>query len=207
MFKKSRISQALMLAFGGAVVIGALPTQALAQRVEITGSSIKRVEAEGALQVQTLTRADIDRTGVQSTEQLLRTVSAMASSGQTQNSTGAGLGTYGASTVSLRGLGQERTLVLVNGQRMAAFADGTTGSTNVNNIPLAAIERVEILKDGASAVYGSDAVAGVVNFILQKNFQGYQIGGTYGTPTESGWKARDRPARVTGAGDERGRPG
>lgn len=201
MFKKTRICNGLMLAFGGSIVIGALPMGAQAQRVEITGSSIKRVETEGALQVQTLTRADIERTGVQSTEQLLRTVSAMASSGQTQSSTGTGLATYGASTISLRGLGQERTLVLVNGQRMAAFSDGTTGATNVNNIPLAAIERVEILKDGASAVYGSDALAGVVNFILRKNFQGYEIGGTYGTPTESGGGQQYQANIIAGWGD------
>ena len=74
-------------------------------------------------------------------------------------------------------------------------------ATNVNNIPLAAIERVEILKDGASAVYGSDAVAGVVNFILQKNFQGYQIGGTYGTPTESGGGQQYQANIVAGWGD------
>ena len=83
MFKKTKICKGLMLAFGGSVVIAALPSLALAQRVEITGSSIKRVEAEGALQVQTLTRTDIDRTGVQTTEQLLQTISAMSSSGQT----------------------------------------------------------------------------------------------------------------------------
>ena len=72
---------------------------------------------------------------------------------------------------------------------------------NVNNIPLAAIERVEILKDGASAIYGSDAVAGVVNFILTKNFQGYQIGGTYGTPTQSGGGQQYQANIVAGWGD------
>jgi iron complex outermembrane receptor protein len=201
MFKKSRISQALMLAFGGAVVIGALPTQALAQRVEITGSSIKRVEAEGALQIQTVTRADIDRSGVQTTEQLLQTLSATASAGGTQGSTGVGLGTYGTSTVSLRGLGEERTLVLLNGKRLAAFAGGTGSTININNIPLAAIDRIEVLKDGASAVYGSDAIAGVINFILNKNFQGYEISGTYGTPTSSGGGQQYQANIVAGWGD------
>jgi len=199
MFKKTKVCQALMLAFGGSVLLAALPAHA--QRVEITGSSIKRVEAEGALPVQTLTKADIERTGVQTTEQLLQTVSAMASSGQTQTATGTGLATYGASAVSLRGLGQERTLVLLNGQRLAGFADGTTGAVNINNIPLSAIDRVEILKDGASAVYGSDAVAGVVNFILTKNFQGYQIGGTYGTPTASGGGQQYQANILAGWGD------
>jgi iron complex outermembrane recepter protein len=200
MFKQTRVRQAVMLALGSGVVLAALPGIATAQRVEITGSSIKRVEAEGALQVQTLTRADIDRTGVQTTEQLLQTISAMASSGQTQASTGISLGTYGFSSVSLRGLGEERTLVLLNGRRMAPFSSGA-GAVNVNNIPLAAIERVEILKDGASAIYGSDAEAGVVNFILVKDFQGYQIGGTVGTPTTSGGGQQYQANIIAGWGD------
>ncbi|MBS1176487.1 MAG: TonB-dependent receptor [Proteobacteria bacterium] len=201
MFKKTRICKGLMLAFGGSIAIGALPMQALAQKVEITGSSIKRIEAEGALQVQTLTRADIDRTGAQTTEQLLQTISAMSSSGGTMTNMAAGLDTYGSSGVSLRGLGEERTLVLMNGRRLAAFAGGGGTAVNVNNIPLAAIERVEILKDGASAIYGSDAVAGVVNFILAKNFQGFQIGGTYGSPTQSGGGEQYQANIVAGWGD------
>ncbi|HMO47885.1 MAG TPA: TonB-dependent receptor [Rubrivivax sp.] len=185
MYQKTRISKALLLAFGGSMVMGAAPPAAQAQRVEITGSSIKRVETEGALPVQTLTRTDIERTGVQTTEQLMQTISAMSSSGQTMGSTGVTNATYGLSTVSLRGLGEERTLVLLNGRRMAPFSNGS-GAVNVNNIPLAAIERVEILKDGASAIYGSDAEAGVVNFIMTKNFQGYQLGATAGSPTTNG---------------------
>jgi iron complex outermembrane receptor protein len=202
MFKTTRICRGLMLAFGGSVVLSALPSLAQAQRVEITGSSIKRVEAEGALQVQTLTKSDIEKTGVQTTEQLLATVSAMSSSGQTQTSQGSGLSTYGQAGVSLRGLGDERTLVLVNGKRLATFAGSSGGtSVNVNSIPLAAVERVEILKDGASAIYGSDAVAGVVNFILTKDFQGYQVSGTYGTPTASGGGQQYQASIVAGWGD------
>ena len=98
MFKKTKVCKGLMLAFGGSLALSGLP--ALAQeaakldRVEITGSSIKRVEAEGALQVQTITRDQIDRLGVQTTEQLLQTISAMSSSGQLVGSSGAGLSTY-----------------------------------------------------------------------------------------------------------------
>jgi iron complex outermembrane receptor protein len=199
MFKRTKLSRSLMLAFGGTVAVAALmPAQA---QVVITGSSIKQIEGAGALPVQTLTRADIERTGVQTTEQLLQTISAMSSSGQIQGTTGVGISTYGESNVSLRGIGPERTLVMVNNQRLAAFAGGGGSTVNVNNIPLAAIERVEILKDGASAVYGSDAVAGVVNFILQKNFQGIQIGGTYGTPTASGGGQQYQANVVAGIGD------
>ncbi len=205
MFKKTKLCKGLMLAFGGSLALSGLP--ALAQqaaqldRVEITGSSIKRVEAEGALQVQTVTKTDIERLGVQTTEQLLQTITAMSSSGQLSGSSGAGLSTYGVSSVSLRGLGDERTLVLLNGRRLAAFAGGGGATVNVNSIPLAAIERVEILKDGASAIYGSDAVAGVVNFILTKNFQGVQLGGTYGTPTTSGGGQQYQANVVAGFGD------
>ena len=201
MFKKTRICKGLMLAFGGSIAIGALPIGAQAQRVEITGSSIKRVEAEGALQVQTLTRADIDRSGALNTEQLLSTISAMSSSGGTNAAMGASYSTYGLSSISLRGLGQDRTLVLLNGRRLAPFVGGGGGAVNVNNIPLAAIERVEILKDGASAIYGSDAVAGVVNFILSKNFEGVQIGGTYGSPTQGGGGQQYQANIVAGWGD------
>lgn len=202
MFKPNKVCKGLMAAFGGTLLAAMLPSQALAQRVEITGTSIKRVEAEGALQVQTLTRTDIERTGAMTTEQLLQTVSAMSSSGGATNALGgAGYSTYGLSSLSLRGLGEDRTLVLLNGRRLAPFS-GTGGSAvNVNNIPLAAIERVEILKDGASAIYGSDAVAGVVNFILSKDFQGVQIGGTYGTPTQSGGGQNFNANVVAGYGD------
>ncbi|HRH87620.1 MAG TPA: TonB-dependent receptor [Rubrivivax sp.] len=200
MFHKTRISKAAVLAVGGAVVLGSGSDQALAQRVEITGTSIKRVEAEGALPVQTLTRTDIERTGAQSTEQLLQSISAMSSSGQRQTSTTGG-STYGGSGVSLRGLGEERTLVLLNGRRLAAFAGGGGAMVNVNNIPLAAIERVEVLKDGASAIYGSDAVAGVVNFILRKDMQGYEASATYGSPTQSGGGQEYQASLVAGWGD------
>lgn len=208
MFKKTKLCKGLMLAFGGSLALASVPSfaqQAAApaqlDRVEITGSSIKRIEGEGATQVQILNRQDIDRLGVQTTEQLLQSISAMSSSSQTQLSTGAGTSTYGFSGISLRGLGEERTLVLMNGKRLAAFAGGGGAAVNVNGIPLAAIERVEVLKDGASAIYGSDAIAGVVNFIMVKNFEGLQFGGTYGTPTTSGGGQQYNVNAIFGMGD------
>jgi iron complex outermembrane receptor protein len=156
------------------------------QRVEITGSSIKRVDAETALPVQIVGKAEIARTGATSTQELLQSIAAFSSAGGTTNATGAGTSTGGLSSISLRGLGSTRTLVLVNGRRLAAFAGSDGASVNVNAIPLAAIERVEILKDGASGLYGSDAMAGVVNFILSKRIDGVEITGGYGSPTESG---------------------
>ena len=213
MLKKTKLCRGLMLAFGGSLAMAGLP--ALAQqaptqdaaapakldRVEVTGSSIRRIEGEASTEIQILTRQDIDRLGVQTTEELLRTISAMSSGGQTQLSTGAGTSTYGFSGVSLRGLGEERTLVLMNGRRLAAAAGAGGAAVNVNGIPLAAIERVEVLKEGASAIYGSDAIAGVVNFIMVKNFEGFQIGGTYGTPTQSGGGQNYNVNGIFGIGD------
>jgi len=135
------------------------------QRVEVTGSALRQTDAESALPVQVISRTEIAQSGVTSTEQLLRSVSALSSMGGISNASGAGLSTYGNSTISLRGLESGRTLVLLNGRRLASFASGGS-AVNINAIPLSAIERVEILKDGASSIYGSDAMAGVVNFYI-----------------------------------------
>ncbi len=204
MFRRTKICTGLMLAFGGGLMIGALPAAAQdapPQRIEITGSSIKRIDAETALPVTVVTRDEIAKSGVTSTEQLLQSISAVSSQGAIGNATGAGNSTYGQASVSLRGLGEDRTLVLVNGRRLAAFAGGNGASVNINSIPLAAIERVEVLKDGSSAVYGSDAVGGVVNFILTKNFRGVELGATSGAPTRSGGGKSDKAHLVAGFGD------
>lgn len=202
MFRKNKVCQAVMLALGGSLALAAMPTLAQdAQRVEITGSSIKRAESEGALPVQVITRDEIARSGVQNTEELVGSLSAISSSGGVANATGVGSSTYGLSTISLRGLQGARTLVLVNGRRLAPFAGGAGASVNVNSIPLAAIERVEVLTDGASAVYGSDAVAGVVNFILSKNVTGIELAASTSTPTRSGGGQQHRASIVTGFGN------
>src|SRR5258706_5657420 len=172
----------------GAIAAGAQAQQAPApaqqlERVEITGSSIKRIEGEGALPVQVLTRDDIQKTGAATVEQLMQTISAAASSGGLTTATGASATTGGISAISLRGLTSLRTLVLLNGRRIAPYGIGFTNdsvSVDVNSIPIAAIERVEILKDGASAIYGSDAIAGVVHFILRKDYSGTELNAQYG---------------------------
>jgi len=201
MFRRSRISLAAALAVGGLGTVATDVSAQDSQRVEITGSSIRRVDAETALPVQIVTKEEIQRSGVNNTEQLLQTISAMSGQGGINNATGVGNSTYGQSSVSLRGLGEDRTLVLLNGRRLAAFAGGNGASVNVNSIPLAAIERVEILKDGASSTYGSDAMAGVVNFIMKKDFTGIEIGATVSTPTRSGGGQTQRADIVAGFGD------
>ena len=150
------------------------------QRVEITGSNIKRIQTEGALPVQIITRQDIERAGITSAEQLVATISANGNGPDTL-STQLGIasgseqrGNNGNTSANLRGLGASSTLVLLNGRRISPQGM-KANSVDLNAIPLAAIQRVEVLKDGASAVYGTDAIGGVINFILRKDYQGAEV--------------------------------
>lgn len=155
------------------------PESQTVERIEITGSSIKRIDAETALPVQVITRQDIDRSGVQNTEDLMKLITAAQSGGNFVSASAAGATTSSVQTVSLRGLGPQRTLVLIDGRRATIFGGVPDGggdtAVDIGSLPLAAIERVEVLKDGASAIYGSDAVAGVVNIILRKDYVGGEV--------------------------------
>lgn len=187
------LSRALrrIFASGGAVGLALLaaPPELLAQvaptpvaRVEITGSNIRRAQAETASSVLTVNRADIERSGKTSVAELLQTL-AVDNQGSVPVNFGSGFAA-GASGISLRGLGTGSTLVLMNGRRMAPYGladDGQKVFADLNVIPSDAVERIEILKDGASAIYGSDAIAGVVNIILRRNFQGGIARATVGT--------------------------
>jgi iron complex outermembrane receptor protein len=171
---KTLVGQLVMLGLAGHAV--AQSTPATDQRITITGSSIKRINAEGALPVQTISRQEIDRQGIVNAEQLISSLNIngngldnMASNADVV--TGQSRGNNGATSANLRGQGANATLVLLNGRRIAAH--GLNGGVvDLNQIPFAAIERVEVLKDGASSVYGTDAVGGVINFILRNNFNG-----------------------------------
>jgi iron complex outermembrane recepter protein len=175
------------------------------EEVIVTGSSIKQINGETALPVQVLKREEIERTGATSVEELFREISAASSAGNTVSSQETGFQTGAISTISLRGLTSARTLVLIDGKRAAVYGGGSGGvngsSVDISSIPIAAIERVEILKDGASAVYGSDAIAGVVNFILRKDFQGAEVSATGGTPTEHGGGQNQTVSAYVGHGD------
>ena len=139
------------------------------ERIEITGSHIKRTSMEGPSPVSSLSQEDIQKSGV---TDLISLFTKLPISGQGTFSTQANSSddtANGGSSVSLRGLGADSTLILINGRRVSVspFAKGIdTAFVDINNIPLAAIKRVDILKDGASATYGSDAVAGVINIVL-----------------------------------------
>jgi iron complex outermembrane receptor protein len=174
------------------------------QRVEITGSSIKRVASEGALPVQVITFDAIQKAGITSTEDLLRTIAANGTGADNMTSGNNVFGadadrvSGGASFASLRGLGPNATLVLLNGRRVGNH--GASGkAVDLNSIPLGAIQRVEILKDGASAIYGTDAIGGVVNFILKTDYTGAEVSASYNA-TEAGGGMQRRYSLLGGVG-------
>ena len=172
MFRKTKICSGMLLAFGGSL---ALSTAAYAQqqleRVEITGSSIRRIDAESALPVVTLKKEDIARSGATSLTDLLNKLPTIQ--GPTTESNAVGGSTFGFSGISIHNIGETRTLVLLNGHRLAQFGGqsltGSLAAFDLNSIPVSSIERIEILSDGASALYGADAIAGVVNFITKRD--------------------------------------
>ena len=180
-----------MFASGAAVGLSLFAVPALAQtepvmqRVEITGSSIKRIAAEGSLPVQTLTRSQIEQSGVSNVADLIQALPAMQ--GMITASAAVNGGGGGNQTASVHAIGTDYTLVLLNGRRMAPY--GTGSAVNLASIPLSAVERVEILTDGASTLYGSDAIAGVINFILKKNQTDLNIEATYQQPQQKGGKS------------------
>ncbi len=186
MFKRTKLSTHLMAACGGVLLSAGGPafaqtTPQTMERVEITGSNIKRTDTETASPVQILTRQEIERTGKQSIQEVLRGVTADGQ-GSIPGSFTNGFAS-GSAAVSLRGLGVNSTLVLLNGRRMTTYGladDGSRSFVDLNSIPLEIVDRIEILKDGASAIYGADAVGGVVNIILRKNYTGAMIGGSAG---------------------------
>ena len=154
-------------------------TDTTTSTVYVTGSNLKRTEKEGTAPVSVITAQDIRNTGVTTVADLMKLIPSMGSDGNTDFNSGSGFA-KGVATASLRGLGSSSTLVLLNGRRMAPapYADPNEGNSvlyDLNSIPLSAIERVEILQDGASAVYGSDAIAGVINFILKSSYQGAEV--------------------------------
>lgn len=166
---------------GGLLIGAALAQSALAQAplpaqslplVEVTGSNIKQAEAEGAAPVQVITREEIQRTGANSLKELF---DAYFSIGAGQSDTG-GRGTFsaGSSAAALRGISSRSTLVLLNSRRVAPYplAEYSDIFVNIDSLPLEAVERVEILRSGASAIYGSEAVAGVINIITRQSYQG-----------------------------------
>lgn len=209
--KRNPITNAVQKAlFTGFIASSAFGTVALAQdgdenveeqgKITVTGSRIKRSDVEGALPVTVITREQIELSGESNAADFLRNL--------TFNSAGSfrpqsGSSAQAEASLNLRGIGSSRTLVLIDGRRMA-YAPGTGSNQDLNTIPLGAIERIEVLSDGASAVYGSDAIGGVVNVITRKDYQGAEImlgGAEVSIPTNGG--EREEGSILFGASGDR----
>jgi outer membrane receptor protein involved in Fe transport len=210
MTHRKPLATAIRIAIGGALGLStALTAPAVfaqeSEEIVVIGSRIARSgDFEGPSPVLTVDRDAIENSGFQNLQQLLEKLpvngnGAFSTRGNNQDSTA-----NGAASISLRGLGADSTLVLVNGRRVAisSFAESvTTNFVDINTIPVAAIERVEVLKDGASALYGTDAVAGVINIVLRQDYEGMEIAAGYGDVT-SGSAAETTASAMWGTGDE-----
>jgi iron complex outermembrane receptor protein len=186
-FTRHPLAHAALLLCAVALPARAQQDQKL-ERVEITGSSIKRADAETALPVQTIKREDIAKAGVTTAAELLKNISAAAANlGDGASITDNTGGQRGFNGANLRGIGVSSTLVLLNGRRLANFASpGDSAGVDLNSIPAGAIQRVEVLKDGASAIYGTDAIGGVINFITRQDYTGVDVSGSWFGTQEGG---------------------
>ncbi|MES2900943.1 MAG: TonB-dependent receptor [Pseudomonadota bacterium] len=179
---ETKIARSLRRLFAGGAACGAalMALPALAQqettqpmqRVEITGSSIKRLAAQTSLPITSIRAEDFAKQGLATAQEVLNTIPMNQTSTGASQSVGAGTG--GRAVADLRGLGGDKTLVLLNGRRLANhpfFAD----TVDLNIIPVAALDRIEVLRDGASAIYGTDAIGGVINFITKRSYKGMGV--------------------------------
>lgn len=199
------LSVAISIALG-TVAVAPIAAQAEEQQVEklqkmkVTGSRLTRQSMEGSTPVAVIGRAEIERAGDISIADVLRRSSLNTFGSFSERS---GSSAQSQATISLRGIGDSRTLVLINGKRLPGSASMGGGPANINVIPAAIVERVEVMADGGSAVYGSDAVAGVVNIILKDEFEGLNITGGVGIPSQEGGDEKNFSV-VAGTSSEKG---
>jgi iron complex outermembrane recepter protein len=173
------------------------------ERIEVTGSRIKRTDLEGVAPVSVITAEEIELSGFSNVEEVLQ--ASVANAGRTIEGNESSW-TQGASTINLRGMGANRTLVLINGKRVPQYPAATGGSSNfvdTSTFPTTAVERIEILTGGASAIYGSDAIGGVVNIILKKNYDGTTLNLRHENPQHGG-RDRTKASLTTGFETELG---
>ncbi len=204
--QRSLVALAVLAALG-APVSGLAQTPAgdearTLNTVTVTGSNIRRAEAEGGNPVQVISREILETSGKVTVADALRGIS--ANTGNAANETSNSGWASGSAGIGLRGLSQKNTLVLLNGRRVANYGFPANGLSDtfvdLNALPLVAVERIEVLKDGASAVYGSDAIAGVVNIITRRDYQGFEVGASHGSSDEGGLDT-SRAHVVGGVGD------
>lgn len=201
MFKRTQVCTGVLVAMGGTLLMTSLPTLAqTAERIEITGSRIKRIDAEGSLPVTTIGREELQASGAATVAEFMRAIP-FASTGNFRPQSGSSA--QSLAEIDLRGLGADRVLVLIDGRR-AAKGPMVGDRVDLNIIPMAMIDRVEILTDGASAIYGSDAISGVVNFISRTDFQGIELmAGAHRPRVEGG--DRNEASATIGIQGEKGR--
>ncbi len=200
MFKKTQVASGVMIALGAVIAVTSAPVMAQGQTVEVTGSRIKRADAEGSLPVTVITRQELEASGSTTIAEFMRT-STFSSAGNFRPQSGSSAQSFAG--IDLRGLGSNRTLVLIDGRRLPK-APNVGDSADLNIVPMAAIERVEILTDGASAIYGSDAIGGVVNIITRKDFEGLAVMAGYTDPEQAGG-ARAESSVLFGVNGDKGR--
>jgi len=202
--KLNKIAQCIALMGIAGYAFGQTAPEQKLQRVEITGSSIKRIASEGALPIQVITLGELKAQGITTAEQVVSFLNFNGNgidnlASNTDVAAGSGRGNNGLSAANLRGQGADNTLVLLNGRRIAAH--GLNGGVvDLGSIPMAAVDRIEILKDGASAIYGTDAIGGVINFILKKNYKGFEAQASTDV-TQAGGGRIDSFKLVGGAGN------
>ncbi|MFZ4877582.1 TonB-dependent receptor plug domain-containing protein [Janthinobacterium sp. Mn2066] len=193
--KQSVVAVAMTLVSSQLVYAQLAPQEPVLEKILVTGSNLKRADKEGTSPVDVITAKDIKESGASTVAELMKLVPSMGT--DTNQDQGGGTGfARGVATASLRGLGSSSTLILLNGRRMtpSAYADPNNGNStlyDLNSIPLSALDRVEILKDGASAVYGSDAIGGVINFITKSNYQGAQIAANRGANDDDRFRRKN----------------
>jgi iron complex outermembrane receptor protein len=171
------IAVALVPAIAGAQDAAPASQATTLDRIEVTGSRIRQVDVETAQPVLLISREDIENQGFSSVADILQNISAAGSPAFSRSSPLTSNAEAGGSYIDLRNLGAQRTLVLVNGKRLGI---STAGYQDISTIPSAVVERIEVLKDGASSIYGSDAMAGVINIITRSNFDGAEVNAYYG---------------------------
>ncbi|MDW8480174.1 MAG: TonB-dependent receptor [Xanthomonadales bacterium] len=194
------ISAALLGSYGVPAVAQDQEDQAELERIQVTGTRIKRAEVEGALPVTVIDREQIELSGDLSVADFLRNIP-FNTFGSFRPQSGSSAQSFAG--LSLRGLGEGRTLILIDGRR-APTAPNVGSAQDLNIIPLAAVERIEILSDGASAIYGTDAIGGVVNIITRKDFNGVEISGGAGNPKRPGGET-EYGSVIFGSSGERSR--
>jgi iron complex outermembrane recepter protein len=221
-FKNQLLGSTMVAGLAAAAVIGFAPTAfaqstptttdevdeaATVEEVVVVGSRLRRDNYNSPSPVQVVTRDETTLAGFASTTDVLQGTAISGGTDQINNAYGGYVtnGGPGANTLSLRGLGATRTLILLNGRRVApAGSRGSVGSADLNVLPSAMVERIEVLKDGASSIYGSDAVAGVVNIITRNNIDGINLEAQYNAPLDAdGEGQQGRVSIVAGTNGDR----